>query len=181
MPVAMRIAIYAWTLSLIAMRCNAFQPAARAAFGRMRSTLLSSHALSCEKKARSAPLTMVEKEGKDVSHVFDVFIEDTDCFQVVYNANYLKFFDRARQAALGIEQVRQRLRDSLCVPMRWQCLLDSHVCVRVWYMYTYIHTCKKTDRQTDRHHPSIHPSIHASIHSFIHSSINARIHSTRAS
>lgn len=79
-------------------------------------TLLPSHS---EKKARSARLAsavrgaeasikMVVKEGKDVSYVFGVFIEDTDCFQVVYNANYLKFFDRARQAALGVEKVRMR-------------------------------------------------------------------------
>ena len=43
--------------------------------------------------------------GDKVSYVFDVFIEDTDCFGVVYNANYLKFFDRARQSALGPPEV----------------------------------------------------------------------------
>ena len=48
---------------------------------------------------------MVAQTGDKVSHVFDVFIEDTDCFGVVYNANYLKFFDRARQDALGVKQV----------------------------------------------------------------------------
>jgi hypothetical protein len=48
---------------------------------------------------------MVAKAGDKVSHVFDVYIEDTDCFGVVYNANYLKFFDRARQDALGVKQV----------------------------------------------------------------------------
>ncbi len=45
----------------------------------------------------------VPAAGDQVPHVFDVFIEDTDCFGVVYNANYLKFFDRARQAALGVQ------------------------------------------------------------------------------
>ena len=50
---------------------------------------------------------MVATEGDKVSHVFDVFIEDTDCFGVVYNANYLKFFDRARQAALGVQKVKR--------------------------------------------------------------------------
>ena len=50
---------------------------------------------------------MVATEGDKVSHVFVVFIEDTDCFGVVYNANYLKFFDRARQAALGVEKVKR--------------------------------------------------------------------------
>ena len=51
--------------------------------------------------------SMVAMEGNNSSHVFDVFIEDTDCFGVVYNANYLKFFDRARQAALGVEKVKR--------------------------------------------------------------------------
>jgi len=36
------------------------------------------------------------------SHKFSIYIEDTDCYGVVYNCNYLKFFDRARQTALGL-------------------------------------------------------------------------------
>jgi YbgC/YbaW family acyl-CoA thioester hydrolase len=51
---------------------------------------------------------MLNSSGDKIPHVFDVFIEDTDCFGVVYNANYLKFFDRARQAALGIEHLAAR-------------------------------------------------------------------------
>eukprot|EP00291_Cryptomonas_curvata_P021666 CAMPEP_0172175672 /NCGR_PEP_ID=MMETSP1050-20130122/14365_1 /TAXON_ID=233186 /ORGANISM="Cryptomonas curvata, Strain CCAP979/52" /LENGTH=93 /DNA_ID=CAMNT_0012847815 /DNA_START=174 /DNA_END=451 /DNA_ORIENTATION=+ len=41
-------------------------------------------------------------EVQEFFHDFSIFIEDTDCFQVVYNANYLKFCDRARQLALGL-------------------------------------------------------------------------------
>jgi acyl-CoA thioesterase FadM len=33
---------------------------------------------------------MLITAGDNVAHSFDVFIEDTDCFGVVYNANYLK-------------------------------------------------------------------------------------------
>lgn len=48
--------------------------------------------------------------GDQVPYVFDVFIEDTDCFGVVYNANYLKFFDRARQSALGVQKLAELQR-----------------------------------------------------------------------
>jgi len=33
---------------------------------------------------------MLITAGDKMAHSFDVFIEDTDCFGVVYNANYLK-------------------------------------------------------------------------------------------
>ena len=54
---------------------------------------------------------MVEVSGEKVKHEFSVFIEDTDCYGVVYNSNYLKFFDRARQAALGVAPLAARQRD----------------------------------------------------------------------
>jgi len=51
----------------------------------------------------------VSSSGDKVAFTQDVLIEDTDCFGVVYNANYLKFFDRARQDAPGVQQVRLRM------------------------------------------------------------------------
>ena len=86
---SVRLALAATAL----VQCAAFQPAIHAL------TLRSRH-------SRSSPvLPRMAASGTEVPHVFDVFIEDTDCFGVVYNANYLKFFDRARQNALGVAQL----------------------------------------------------------------------------
>ena len=95
----------------------AFQPAPSffGLHGRLRAAGL--HPLAPQRHLRGASYAQLDaaidaktgdkvaKTGDKVSHVFDVFIEDTDCFGVVYNANYLKFFDRARQDALGVRQV----------------------------------------------------------------------------
>ena len=40
------------------------------------------------------------------SDVMKVFIEDTDTYGVVYNANYLKFYDRALQTARSLSSIR---------------------------------------------------------------------------
>lgn len=100
---SVRLALAATAL----VQCAAFQPAIHALTLRARHA----HAPSCEPLVRMAAsgtefsALMCPKQGDRVPHVFDVFIEDTDCFGVVYNANYLKFFDRARQNALGVAQL----------------------------------------------------------------------------
>jgi len=79
---------------------------------------LSRHALAvgrCMRRCSGPPASGaamgVSSSGDKVSYVCDVFIEDTDCFGVVYNANYLRFFDRARQDALGVQQLAALQRD----------------------------------------------------------------------
>jgi acyl-CoA thioester hydrolase len=42
-----------------------------------------------------------------------VYYEDTDFSGYVYHANYLKFFERAREDLLGIEQVRTMYEEGL--------------------------------------------------------------------
>lgn len=56
--------------------------------------------ISCSGNAK---VTTQEKQEdqEQLSMTVRIFIEDTDCFGVVYNGNYNKFFDRARQHALG--------------------------------------------------------------------------------
>jgi hypothetical protein len=88
---SVRLALAATAL----VQCAAFQPAIHALTLRARHM----HAAPVLAGVRMAA------SGTEVPHVFDVFIEDTDCFGVVYNANYLKFFDRARQNALGVAQL----------------------------------------------------------------------------
>ena len=98
---AKRLALAATAL----VQCAAFQPAIHAL------TLRSRHSRSSPVLPRMAAsgtefsAFKCPKQGDRVRHEFDVFIEDTDCFGVVYNANYLKFFDRARQNALGVAQL----------------------------------------------------------------------------
>src|SRR5258708_5819670 len=42
---------------------------------------------------------------RDVSH-FTIYYEDTDFSGFVYHANYLKFFERAREHLIGIELLK---------------------------------------------------------------------------
>jgi acyl-CoA thioester hydrolase len=46
-------------------------------------------------------------------HVFEVqiYYEDTDHSGLVYHANYLKYFERAREHLLGVEELVRLLRD----------------------------------------------------------------------
>jgi hypothetical protein len=95
---SVRLALAATAL----VQCAAFQPAIHAL------TLWHARAAPVLRMAASGTefsALMCPKQGDRVRHEFDVFIEDTDCFGVVYNANYLKFFDRARQNALGVAQL----------------------------------------------------------------------------
>lgn len=42
-------------------------------------------------------------------HQVQVYYEDTDHSGVVYHANYLKYFERAREHMLGVEELRRLL------------------------------------------------------------------------
>lgn len=44
-------------------------------------------------------------------HPFRVYYEDTDFSGVVYHANYLKFMERAREHALGIDELVRRWKE----------------------------------------------------------------------
>ena len=45
-------------------------------------------------------------EGMDYhSHEFQIYYEDTDLSGIVYHANYLKYFERAREHLLGVEEL----------------------------------------------------------------------------
>jgi len=48
-----------------------------------------------------------------VTHVFPVqiYYEDTDHSGLVYHANYLKYFERAREHVLGVDELVRMLRD----------------------------------------------------------------------
>eukprot|EP00960_Hanusia_phi_P066242 766348-Hanusia_phi.AAC.4 len=57
--------------------------------------------------------TATEASSLGLCHKFSVYIEDTDCYGVVYNCNYLKFFDRARQTALGLLPLKDLRRKQI--------------------------------------------------------------------
>mmetsp|Transcript_12479 Transcript_12479/g.39499 ORF Transcript_12479/g.39499 Transcript_12479/m.39499 type:complete len:396 (+) Transcript_12479:946-2133(+) len=64
--------------------------------------------------ATSASATMADhpaQVGGRHRHDLHIYIEDTDCFQVVYNANYFKFFQRSLQAAWGVGELARLQRD----------------------------------------------------------------------
>lgn len=44
-------------------------------------------------------------------HLVQIYYEDTDHSGVVYHANYLKYFERAREHMLGLEALRRLLVD----------------------------------------------------------------------
>ena len=44
-------------------------------------------------------------------HPVQIYYEDTDHSGVVYHANYLKYFERAREHALGVEELVRLLRE----------------------------------------------------------------------
>ena len=44
-------------------------------------------------------------------HEIQIYYEDTDHSGVVYHANYLKYFERAREHMLGVERLIQLLND----------------------------------------------------------------------
>lgn len=44
-------------------------------------------------------------------HQVQIYYEDTDHSGAVYHANYLKYFERAREHALGVETLRRLLED----------------------------------------------------------------------
>lgn len=44
-------------------------------------------------------------------HSVQVYYEDTDFSGVVYHSNYLKYFERAREHALGVERLMQLWKD----------------------------------------------------------------------
>lgn len=48
-----------------------------------------------------------------MSHVFavQIYYEDTDHSGLVYHANYLKYFERAREHVLGVEELVRLLRE----------------------------------------------------------------------
>ena len=48
-----------------------------------------------------------------MTHVFPVqiYYEDTDHSGLVYHANYLKYFERAREHVLGVDELVRMLRD----------------------------------------------------------------------
>ena len=48
-----------------------------------------------------------------MSHVLDIqiYYEDTDFSGVVYHANYLRFFERAREHILGADELVRLWRD----------------------------------------------------------------------
>ena len=39
------------------------------------------------------------------SHEFQIYYEDTDLSGIVYHANYLKYFERAREHLLGVDEL----------------------------------------------------------------------------
>ena len=39
------------------------------------------------------------------SHEFQIYYEDTDLSEIVYHANYLKYFERAREHLLGVDEL----------------------------------------------------------------------------
>ncbi len=45
-------------------------------------------------------------------HLVQVYYEDTDFSGVVYHANYLKYFERAREHLLGVEALVRLFRDT---------------------------------------------------------------------
>lgn len=51
----------------------------------------------------------ISEESIEISGSIDVqiFFEDTDFSGVVYHANYLKYFDRARELIIGIDRLKQ--------------------------------------------------------------------------
>jgi tol-pal system-associated acyl-CoA thioesterase len=44
-------------------------------------------------------------------HPVQIYYEDTDHSGLVYHANYLKYFERAREHALGIDELRRLLEE----------------------------------------------------------------------
>lgn len=49
------------------------------------------------------------------SYPINVYIEDTDCYGVVFYANYIRFFERAAVAAIGASTISRLLRDEQLV------------------------------------------------------------------
>jgi tol-pal system-associated acyl-CoA thioesterase len=45
-------------------------------------------------------------------HPVQIYYEDTDFSGVVYHANYLKYFERAREHLLGVEELVRLFRDT---------------------------------------------------------------------
>ena len=45
-------------------------------------------------------------------HEVQIYYEDTDFSGVVYHANYLKYFERAREHMLGVDRLVQLFRDT---------------------------------------------------------------------
>ena len=59
-----------------------------------------------------ASALLATQEASPHVHAVQVYIEFTDCFQVVYYANYWRFCAQAREAALGAALLRDVLRDA---------------------------------------------------------------------
>ena len=67
-------------------------------------------------RSRTAPCrasaSLATQEASPHVHAVQCYIEYTDCFQVVYYANYFRFCAQAREAALGAALLRDVLRDA---------------------------------------------------------------------
>jgi tol-pal system-associated acyl-CoA thioesterase len=61
----------------------------------------------------SAPVAGIVFDVSDAPHLFEVqiYYEDTDFSGFVYHANYLRYFERAREHVLGPEELLRMWRD----------------------------------------------------------------------
>eukprot|EP01062_Namystynia_karyoxenos_P067233 TRINITY_DN61133_c0_g1_i1.p1 TRINITY_DN61133_c0_g1~~TRINITY_DN61133_c0_g1_i1.p1 ORF type:complete len:326 (+),score=123.24 TRINITY_DN61133_c0_g1_i1:81-980(+) len=54
---------------------------------------------------------MAQRHDAEQEFSVEVFIADTDCYQMVYHATYLKFFAQAREAFFGLERLARLQRE----------------------------------------------------------------------
>ena len=76
---------------------------------------LRAQRLQCVRPPRSAACrasAVLATEAAPHVHAVQCYIEYTDCFQVVYYANYFRFCAQAREAALGAALLRDVLRNA---------------------------------------------------------------------
>ena len=86
---------------------------AAAAAARLRvQRLRCSRPRSAPCRAAASQALLATQEASPHVHAVQCYIEYTDCFQVVYYANYFRFCAQAREAALGAALLRDVLRDA---------------------------------------------------------------------